>query len=106
MPELKGVNIKEVWDYRLSTAVPTIYNSGKTWSVMINAKDNGDLLAVYDTKIPCEHGDAYDHKKVKGCYEWLLTVHDMYSRDNIEELKPIVAKINALNAELAATAAV
>ncbi len=91
-----GVNILEVWDYRLSTAKPDIYNSGKTWRVEINSK-SGDInepLEVHDTGILVEHGDAYDSEKIKKCFEWLLTVRDKYALPNIEELKPKVALFN------------
>lgn len=110
----EGKNILEVWDYRLSTACPMIDRSGGTWVVKIFAKDNLDYsegakpalpLETHDTGIQTKPNDAYDTAKVAKCYEWLLTVRDKYALPNIEELKPIVKKINKANAELAAKGA-
>ena len=114
MSKFAGVNIREVWDFRLSTAVPHIDTRGGTWVVNICSRNNPDSvdgkavqapLESFDTGIASEKGDSYDPAKVAACYDWLLSVRDKYSLDNIEELKPIVAKINAANArqvELAA----
>ena len=111
MKQFKGKNILEVWDYRLSSAVPILKNTGETWIVEIWSKKNPDYvegktvskpLATFDTEIRCQEGDAYDAKKISACYNWLSTVRDKYSLPNIEKLKPIVAKINAARDELAA----
>lgn len=113
MPKLQGKNIREVWDFRLSRAVPVIDRRGGTWVVQIWAKTNPDYnpkdpstlarpLEVYDTGIPAEDGDEYNTDKVKVCYEWLKTVRDNYSLDDIEDRKPIVAQINEANDKLAA----
>ena len=117
MPEIKGVSIDEVWDYRLSNATPLIDRRGGTWVVQIWAKDNPDYdpsdpatlakpLVEHDTGLKAEHGDQFDAAKIAVCYEWLLTVRDQYSRDDIEELKPLVAQINSVNAALAERGAV
>lgn len=109
----EGKNINEVWDFRLSTAVPVILNSGETWIVQIHSKDNPDYdpntpeaiaapLEEYDTGIPCEVGDAQDPVKVAKCYEWLHSVRDKYARPDIEELKPLVKKVREAEAVLAA----
>ena len=107
---IEGKHILEVWDYRLSIAVPIIYREGKTWVVAVCSKVSPDYteggtpaepLEIHDTGIPSEKGDAYDTTKVKVCYEWLLTVRDKYSLSNIEELKPLAAAANKANAELA-----
>lgn len=100
MSEIQGLDIKEVWDYRLSTAVPTIYNQGKTWVVAIHSKgESNDPLETHDTGVSTEKGDTYDTDKVKVCFEWLKSVRDKYSLPDIEERKPLVAKINRLHAE-------
>lgn len=111
MSEFEGVNIREVWDYRLSSAVPQVDRRSGTWVVQILAKSNPDYdpskpetmakpLEVHDTGIKAVTGDEYDCDKLKVCYEWLLTRRDDYALENIEEMKPVVAKINALNAKL------
>lgn len=110
--KLQGVNIREVWDFRLSTAVPQIDRSTGTWVVNIYSKTNPDYdpskpetlakpLESHDTGIKFVTGDEYDSKKVISCFEWLLKVRDKYSLDDIDERKPLVAKINAANAALA-----
>ena len=110
-------NIREVWDYRLSTAVPTIYRDSGTWVVKIYAKENPDYdpakpealaqpLAEHDTGIEAVEGDEYDPDKLRPCFEWLLSVRDEYALDDIEELKPIVKKINEANAKMAELGAV
>ncbi len=108
--KLQGKNIQEVWDYRLSTAVPVIDRRGGTWEVQIWAKSNPDYvegqppaqpLEVHNTGIEAVEGDEYDTVKVKACYQWLKGVRDDYSLPDIEERKPHVAKINAANAALA-----
>ena len=115
--QYEGKFITEVWDYRLSTATPLIDRRGGTWVVKIYAKDNPDYdpskpetlsapLEEFDTKLPHEPGDERDSAKLSVCYNWLRSVRDKYSRPDIEELKPIVAKINAANAELAKRGAI
>lgn len=110
--EFQGVDIKEVWDFRLSTAVPAIHNGGGTWVVEIWSKINPDYdptdpstlakpLEIFDTGIVTTEGDEHDAEKYKVCYEWLYSVRDKYSLPAIEEMKPHVAKINAANAALA-----
>jgi len=127
-----GVNTREVWDFRLSTATVRIMRQ-KTWIVEIWSKTLPDYhpervvsdcdgetgepipgterkvpetppaepLQVHDTKIPVEKGDDHDRKKISVCFEWLKSVRDDYALPNIEELKPVVAEINRINAELA-----
>ena len=107
-----GLNIREVWNFRLSTAAPVIDRRSGTWVVHIYAKNNPDYdpadpstvaqpLESYDTGIPATPGDGYDAAKVAACYEWLYGVRDKYARPDIEELKPAVAKVEAANAALA-----
>ena len=109
---MKCENIREVWDYRLSTACPTIDRSSGYWVVKIYSKTNPDYdpenpstlalpLEEFDTGIEYELGDEYDVEKLTVCYEWLLSVRDNYAYDDIEKMKPIVAKINEENAKLA-----
>jgi len=145
--KIQGINIREVWDYRLSIASVFIDRRGGTWVCVVASKSNPDYvpaymvdqefeqlldddgeaydgapiegtgrlipatdiakpLETYDTKIEVTKGDTYDTEKIKACYKWFLSVRDKYARTDIEELKPKVAKINKLNAELAAKGAV
>lgn len=109
--EFQGKNIREVWDFRLSSAVPVINRTSGTWVVEIWSKDNPDYdpkrpesaatpLEAYDTGIEAVEGDEFDSQKVGVCYQWLYTVRDKYALPNIEELKPHVAKINEANEAL------
>lgn len=111
MPSIEGKEIREVWDFRLSSASPLIIREG-TWKVQIWDKNNPDYdpenpqtlsapLEEHDTGIAVERNDYHDTDKVKICYEWLLTVRDKYALPNIDELKPLVAKINEANTKLA-----
>jgi hypothetical protein len=76
--------------------------------VHIYSKSNPDFvdgkeskpLESHDTGIEVETGDEYDTTKVSKCYEWLHSVRDKYALDNIEELKPHVAKIEEANRAL------
>lgn len=96
-----GVDVKEVWDWRLSKAQPINYNSGDTWIVKIVANDGSGVLEEHDTGIPTKDKDGYrnthDLKAVAACHEWARSVRDKYSRDNLELRKPVVALINAAN---------
>jgi len=113
MKKFEGKEIREVWDFRLSTANPLIDTRSGTWIVHIYSNKNPDFtgkaaqpLESYDTGIKSEVGDEYDSSKVSKCYEWLYSVRDKYSRKNIEELKPHVKKINAANKALAELGAI
>lgn len=110
--DFKGVDIREVWDFRLSTACPAIYNSRETWQVEITSNISRDYdpekpdtltapLEVHDTGIPVDRDNLADPAAIAACYEWLYSVRDNYARDNIEELKPVVAEINRKNIEAA-----
>jgi len=53
MSKIQGVNIREVWDYLLSSAVTLIVREGGTWVCQIWAKSNPDYIntperTVYD----------------------------------------------------------
>lgn len=115
MKKFKGLNTNEVWDYRLSSAVPGINRKSGTWVAEIWSKNNlalaeGDAVAspleYFDTGIEAVEGDEYDVKKVKACFEWFYSVRDNYSLEDIEQRKPLVAKINAANKALADLGAV
>jgi len=103
--KFEGIDIKEVWDYRLSKAVPFIDRTSGTWVVKVYSKENPDYdgknlaqpLESYDTGIKSESGDQFDTEKVKKCYEWMYTVRDKYSLEDIEERKPQVAKIREID---------
>lgn len=62
---------------------------------------SAEPLRTYDTKIPVEKGDSHDRKKLKVCLKWLKEQRDDFALPNIEELKPAVAEINRINAEMA-----
>jgi hypothetical protein len=109
MPEIKGVDIREIWNHRLSRAVPCIDRRGGTWVAQIWAKSNpdfkpGDTPAVplesFDTGVPAVVGDEHDREKICVCYDWLKSRREEYSLPNIEELKPLVAEIEVKNQEL------
>lgn len=99
--KFNGVDMREVWDYRLSTAVPTIYRRD-TWQVEITSKGpNPKPLAVHDTGIPVEPDDTHDREKISACYEWLYQQRDQFALPDIEERKPIVKRIHELAAQRA-----
>ena len=99
--EFKGVFIREVWDFRLSRAAPTLYNAGKTWIVKIHCNKTGDVLAEYDSGIATVNAagirNIHDTVAIAACYKWLYSVRDEYGRDNLELRKPVVALINTAN---------
>ena len=114
--KIQGKDIREVWDFRLSSAVPQIDRRSGAWVVNIYSKTNPDYdpedpttlaapLESHDTGIAFEEGDERDESKVIVCYEWLLTIRDKYTLPDIEERKPLVALINKANAALAALGA-
>ena len=109
---MSGKNIKEVWDYRLSTATILIDRRSGTWVVQIWAKNSPDYdpekpetlaqpLEIFDTEIPWEDGDEYSSENLTVCFEWLLTVRHAYALPNIEALKPAVVRLDKANAALA-----
>lgn len=93
-----GVNIREVWDFRLSYACPYLFNQGETWVVKLIANDSPDnksnVLAEYDTGVPTSESGR---KGIRACYNWLHRVRDDFSRDHIELRKPVVKLINDSN---------
>ena len=94
------VDIREVWDFRLSIGSPILYNNGETWIAKIWANDPGDedckSLKEYDTGIKT-NGDNFDNEAITACFEWLYSIRDEFSRDHIELRKPVVKLINDLN---------
>lgn len=101
----KCEDIREVWDYRLSSAVPHMDRRGGTWLVVVCAKTGGEL-EVFDTGLPVEDGDINDKQKLNVCYEWLRSVRHKYALPNIKQMKPLVKIINQANDELATLGAV
>ena len=108
-------NIREVWDYRLSTASVYIDRRGGTWVCVVVSKSNPDFvegaeaakpLETFDTEIEATKGDAFDDKKLDACFEWFKSIRDKYALPNIEKLKPDVKLINEANARLAKAGAV
>ena len=111
--KIKGKNITEVWDFRLSSAVPCINTKSGTWVVQIWDKSNPDYnpqdpssiaepIEVHDTGIEAAPGDQHDTSKIIPCYEWLLSVRDKYALPDMAQRKSLVRKINAANNALAA----
>jgi len=105
-------NIKEVWDYRLSTATVMIDRRSGTWVVKIFSKINLDYdpakpeteaqpLEEFDTGIKWEENDEYDKDKLEVCFNWLLDVRDEYALPNIEVLKPLAKRLDTANRNLA-----
>lgn len=104
MSEILGINTREVFDYRLSTVTPQIYQDnipggvdGPTWIIHLYSKATGELLESHDTGIPREKGDGHNRDKIKVCFEWIKSVRDKYSLPDIGKLKPKVAIIRELN---------
>jgi len=102
MPEIQGINTREVFDHYLSTVTPTIYNRGKgdTWVICLDYKDGSGNAETHVTDILCERNDTYDCEKLKKCFEWIKSVRDKYSIPNIEEAKPEIAAMRLLNDDL------
>ena len=101
MTQHAGVNILEVWDWRLSIGAPMLFNKGKTWVVKIMANDGSGVLDEHDTGVKTT-GNNFDYVAIAACYDWLRTVRDKYSRDHIELRKPVAAMINYANATASA----
>ena len=99
--DFKGVEIREVFDFRLSRGSVFLFNSGKNWVVQIisntSPDDGPEILAEHITDV--RTGPGTDADGIKACYAWLHSVRDDFSRDNIELRKPVVALINASNTE-------
>lgn len=95
----QGVDIREVWDWRLSIAQPILFNNGEIWIIRIYANEAADgesaLLEEIETDIPTAGVSIIEGQQ--RCYPMLREIRDKYSRDNIDELKPKVAAINAAN---------
>lgn len=90
-------DIKEVWDYRLSTATPTLYSLvGENWRVELYDKATGQIVGAFDSGIPSTPEDPHNLEGMRPCYEWLLSVRDDFAYKNIEKLKPVVAEIERL----------
>lgn len=99
----EGVNIREVWDFRLSQGNPVLYCNGPTWVIKIWSNAEGRLLKEHDTEILTKGNadDLTDYKSIGECYKWLYSVRDKYSIKDIDKIKPKVAVINAENRRLA-----
>lgn len=94
-----GVDIREVWDWRLSIAQPILFNDGETWVIRIyaNVAKDGEsaLLEEIETDIPTAGTDIVEGQA--RCYPLLRAIRDKYSRDDIDERRQMVAEINARN---------
>jgi len=82
MSDIIGENIKEVWDYRVSTATPIINTSTGNWvcEVWSQSDSNNQLLESFDTKIKVEPADHSDRAKLVVCFKWFKSVRDKYTR--------------------------
>jgi len=104
MKKFLGINILEVWDFRLSIGSPILYADGEFWRVVVYANDPGDqeriVLDEHVTDVKTT-GDPRDPEGVAACYKWLHSVRDTHSRDHIELRKPITKAINEANAKAA-----
>jgi len=100
--DFKGIDILEVFDWRLSIGNPILFNAGEFWEVKIMANDAPDGESIeldhHVTDVPGTT-DPYDQKGITACYAWLHSVRDSYSCDNLELRKPIAAMINSANRE-------
>ena len=102
--DFQGVDIREVFDFRLSLGSAVLFNSGEFWAVKImsNTAPDGEsiVLAEHTTTVPTRIDGVQDPREPFGvctCYAWLHSVRDQFSRDHIEIRKPVVAMINAAN---------
>ena len=99
--DFKGVDIREVFDFRLSLGAAFLFNSGEFWAVKIisntSPDDGPETLAEHITDVPTT--TVPDAEGIKACYAWLHSVRDNIARDHIELRKPVVALINASNVE-------
>jgi hypothetical protein len=99
--DFEGVDIREVWDWRLSNGMAILYDDGPTWAVRVwaNNPPEGEvkqLLAEHVTDV-ATCGDPRDPEGVAACYEWLHSIRDDHARDNIELRKPVCAMIQGAN---------
>lgn len=104
-------SILEVWDYRLSHAEPMNYRGERpvqneagewvrepcdTWVACVYEQgERNEPLEIHDTGVKVVDGDLHDGKGLDACFKFYRSVRDKYSRDGIEELKPVVAKLRA-----------
>jgi hypothetical protein len=97
--DFKGIDIREVWDFRLSKGTPILYDTGKYYEVHIcDNKNNSNVLLKHITSVPTIN-DPHDPVGPKACFEWLYTVRDQFSLDNLEIRKPVVKMINEANSK-------
>jgi hypothetical protein len=106
MKTYEGKDIREVWDWRLSRGNPVLYNDGDTWVIRVYANSAPDgervMLKEIVTEMPTVVNgvrDVNDHAAIAKCYELLRAVRDEFSRDHIEDRKPVVKLINESNKE-------
>lgn len=109
--DFDGVDIREVWNFRLSKGIPLIVRRDGSWFVEIWSKNNADYvdgnepakpLHVKNMGIPHEPGDECNNIKISQCFAYLYSIRDQYSLDHIELRKPVVAYIEKSN-QVAAT---
>ncbi len=107
-------SILEVWDYRLSLAQPMNYKGlpkipgmdeelweaakDKWCAVVFSQGEKREALEIFNSGIKAEVHHT-DDDMPDSIYEFYRSVRDKYSRDNIEDLKPLVAKIRVLDAK-------
>lgn len=105
--DFQGLDIREVWDFRLSEACPYLFNSGEFWVIRIVANDGSGVLEEIETDIPTVNPPTAQSivEGQRQCYPILYSIRDKYSRPDIDDLKPVVAEINEKNRQLAAALA-
>lgn len=65
-----------------------------TWvAVLWPQDDRAEPLEVHDTGVPVVDGDLHDGPGLDACFKFYRSVRDKYARDDIEELKPAIAKL-------------
>jgi len=115
--DFKGLDIREVWDFRLSHGSPILFNSGEFWVIKVFANDpeneawkdhpgreefetpDGNVVRVVLEEIVTDiptHGTTIQEGQ-QNCYPYLYEIRDKYSRSNIELRKPVVKLINDSN---------
>ena len=71
------------------------------WVACVYAKDErGEPLECHDTGSPVVDGDLHDGAGLDACFTFYRSVRDKYSRPDIEELKPAVAKRRIADAKV------
>lgn len=94
-------SILEVWDYKLSTAIPVNYRGmvpvddgfelSNYWWACVRCQQTNEILELHNTGTKVVDGDLHDGAGLDACYEFYRSVRDRYAKPDIEQLKPRVA---------------